>query len=173
MKFNSPVTSFLVLTICGFFITACSEKNGVEPKPVVPFLEVTVVDQSNGSVAGATVKLFAKADDFYSGSPAFEVKTNQSGKAVFTDPTNAMADSYYVSAASDNLQSLYKGYQQDGVFMSQEEVDSHAYQPGAKVGEPRYKDINADDKIDSMDQTFLDHTELESSKTTAYTITIR
>ena len=173
MKFTFPVTGFLVLAIPGFFLMSCSEKNGVEPKPVVPFLEVTVVDQNKGSVAGATVKLFAKADDFYSGSAAFEVKTNQAGKAIFTHPTNAMADSYYVSAANGNLQSLYKGYQQDGVFMSQEEVDSHAYQPGAKVGEPRYKDINADDKIDSMDQTFLDQTHLEIGKTTTYSITIR
>ncbi len=47
------------------------------------------------------------------------------------------------------------GYKTDGVFQNQQEVTSHATQPGAGVGRLRYVDINGDGVIDANDQTWL------------------
>lgn len=47
------------------------------------------------------------------------------------------------------------GYQTDGIFQNQAEVDAHADQVGAGPGRIRYKDLNSDGKIDALDQTYL------------------
>jgi len=47
------------------------------------------------------------------------------------------------------------GYVTDGLFRSQEEVDEHASQPGAAVGRLRFKDLNGDGQINSLDQKYL------------------
>jgi TonB-dependent starch-binding outer membrane protein SusC len=47
------------------------------------------------------------------------------------------------------------GYQTQGIFQNQQEVNSHAYQPGAAPGRLEYKDLNGNDTIDALDQTFL------------------
>lgn len=50
----------------------------------------------------------------------------------------------------------FYGYQWDGVYMNQEEVDSDpAAYDGAKPGTLRYKDVDGDDKITSGDRTVL------------------
>ena len=43
------------------------------------------------------------------------------------------------------------GYVADGLFRSQEEVDAHANQPGADVGRIRFKALNGDGEITSLD----------------------
>jgi TonB-linked SusC/RagA family outer membrane protein len=47
------------------------------------------------------------------------------------------------------------GYVTDGLFQNQAEVDAHASQVGAAPGRIRYKDLNNDGAIDSLDQVFL------------------
>ena len=47
------------------------------------------------------------------------------------------------------------GFVTDGLFRSQEEVDNHATQPGAAVGRLRFKDLNGDGRINSLDQRYL------------------
>lgn len=47
------------------------------------------------------------------------------------------------------------GYETDGLFQSQEEIDAHATQVGAGLGRIRYKDLNGDNKIDALDQDYL------------------
>ncbi|HKJ41893.1 MAG TPA: TonB-dependent receptor [Sunxiuqinia sp.] len=47
------------------------------------------------------------------------------------------------------------GYETDGIFQNQAEVDAHATQVGAAPGRIRYKDLNNDGTIDALDQTFL------------------
>ena len=47
------------------------------------------------------------------------------------------------------------GFVTDGLFRSQEEVDNHATQPGAAVGRLRFKDLNGDGRINSLDQKYL------------------
>lgn len=52
------------------------------------------------------------------------------------------------------LGSFY-GYVADGIFKSQEEVDSHAAQDGKGIGRIRYRDVNNDGVIDAKDRTWL------------------
>lgn len=47
------------------------------------------------------------------------------------------------------------GYQTNGIFQSQAEVDAHAKQVGAGPGRIRYVDINNDKKIDDLDRTWI------------------
>ena len=47
------------------------------------------------------------------------------------------------------------GYEADGIFKSQDEIDNHAYQEGAGLGRIRWKDINGDGKITEDDQTWI------------------
>lgn len=47
------------------------------------------------------------------------------------------------------------GYQTDGLFQSQEEVDAAPAQVGAGPGRIRYVDINGDNKIDDLDRTWI------------------
>ncbi|MCC8132914.1 MAG: SusC/RagA family TonB-linked outer membrane protein [Tannerellaceae bacterium] len=49
------------------------------------------------------------------------------------------------------------GYVQEGVFQTQEEINSSPTQPNAAPGDIKFKDLNGDGVIDSNDQTFLGH----------------
>lgn len=53
-----------------------------------------------------------------------------------------------------SMNSLF-GYVADGIFKTQEEVDSHANQPGKNIGRLRFKDLNNDGEIDLLDQDWL------------------
>jgi TonB-linked SusC/RagA family outer membrane protein len=53
-----------------------------------------------------------------------------------------------------SMNSLF-GYVTDGIFKTQEEVDSHATQPGKKIGRLKFKDLNNDGNIDLLDQDWL------------------
>jgi TonB-linked SusC/RagA family outer membrane protein len=47
------------------------------------------------------------------------------------------------------------GYVADGIFKNQEEVNQHANQPGKGIGRLKYKDLNNDGQINSLDQKYL------------------
>ena len=47
------------------------------------------------------------------------------------------------------------GYVADGIFRSEDEVETHADQPGADVGRLRFKDLNGDGAITALDQRYL------------------
>ncbi len=47
------------------------------------------------------------------------------------------------------------GYQTDGIFKSQDEVTNSPSQTGKGIGRIRYKDLNGDNVINSLDQTWL------------------
>ncbi len=47
------------------------------------------------------------------------------------------------------------GYKADGLFTSQEQVNSSPAQPGKGLGRIRYADLNKDGKIDANDRTFI------------------
>lgn len=51
----------------------------------------------------------------------------------------------------------YFGYIFDGVIMSQAELSSNAYPvwPGSEPGDPKVRDVNGDNKIDSNDRTII------------------
>ncbi|MEG3660177.1 TonB-dependent receptor [Arenibacter palladensis] len=47
------------------------------------------------------------------------------------------------------------GYVTDGLFQNDQEVNQHAEQPGKGIGRIRYKDLNEDGVINSLDQDYL------------------
>lgn len=47
------------------------------------------------------------------------------------------------------------GYNSDGIFKSQTEVDAWATQPGKAIGRIKYKDLNGDGIINALDQDWL------------------
>jgi TonB-dependent starch-binding outer membrane protein SusC len=60
-----------------------------------------------------------------------------------------------LTTAGHPIGSFY-GYQMTGIFQSQGEIFTSAYQgPGIRPGDVKYKDINGDGTIDANDRTFL------------------
>lgn len=59
-----------------------------------------------------------------------------------------------IARAGDPLFAYY-GYQATGIFQSQEEVDNSSQKGVAVPGSPRWKDANADGKIDANDRVVL------------------
>ena len=49
----------------------------------------------------------------------------------------------------------FRGYQTDGVFQNQGEIDAHASQSNAQPGDLRFKDTNGDGVITNDDKTYL------------------
>ncbi|MCJ8167305.1 TonB-dependent receptor [Pontibacter sp. E15-1] len=47
------------------------------------------------------------------------------------------------------------GYVADGIFQNEEEVQGHAEQPGKGVGRLRFKDLNGDGVINTLDQDYI------------------
>lgn len=47
------------------------------------------------------------------------------------------------------------GWQADGIFQNEDEVEAHATQPGKAPGRIRYADLNGDGVIDDADRTYL------------------
>ncbi len=58
------------------------------------------------------------------------------------------------TVVGEAVQSFY-GYVTDGLFQNADQIASSAFQPGAYVGDIKFKDINGDGKIDDGDRTFL------------------
>jgi hypothetical protein len=75
-----------------------------------------------------------------------------------TDLPSNVIDSYPGNTEKDILgrspNALF-GYVADGLFDSQEEVDAHVDQPGKDLGRIRYKDLNNDGVINTLDQKFF------------------
>lgn len=55
-----------------------------------------------------------------------------------------------------SLSAMY-GYQTDGLFRTQEEVDAHVTQPGKGLGRIRFANTNGDEKINADDRVWLGH----------------
>ncbi len=64
------------------------------------------------------------------------------------------ADNLNRIVVGDPLYHFY-GWQTDGLFQNQSEIDNHATQPGAEPGDIRFKDINGDGVINAEDKTSI------------------
>jgi len=49
----------------------------------------------------------------------------------------------------------YYGYVMDGIFQSQDEINKSAKQPNAKPGDMKFKDLNGDGVINSLDRKYI------------------
>ncbi|MBB6237461.1 TonB-linked SusC/RagA family outer membrane protein [Pedobacter sp. AK013] len=65
------------------------------------------------------------------------------------------ADDLYIQRVGESLGSFY-GYIADGLFVSNEEVASHAFQDArTRAGDIKYRDINGDNVINAADRTII------------------
>ncbi|WP_434035467.1 SusC/RagA family TonB-linked outer membrane protein [Formosa sp. 4Alg 33] len=58
------------------------------------------------------------------------------------------------SAVGQPIASFY-GYRSEGLFRSQEDVDSYGLQPDAQPGDLKFADVNGDGEINDEDRTFI------------------
>ncbi len=103
------------------------------------------------SVVGAAVSLISDSLISYS-------KTDNTGVATFSGVT---AKNYTIYASNGDLSNLYgpgianyttMGYLIIGVYTSQADINSSAYNFNAVVGGPKIEDVNHDGQINSNDQ---------------------
>ena len=110
---------------------------------------------------GATVSLYQNKQDFKDNKPFKTGLTSANGSVSFEVPEG----NYFIVADAGggltNLQSngtknaagFYMGYVQNGLFQTQAEINSHSVpsQEGAAPGNFKWKDINGDGIINSLD----------------------
>lgn len=69
---------------------------------------------------------------------------------------NEISGSYVTIQGNSLPINVFYGYVTDGIFQTQEEVDSHAYQEsGTAAGDIRFKDLNSDGVINENDRTVI------------------
>jgi TonB-linked SusC/RagA family outer membrane protein len=73
-------------------------------------------------------------------------------KLGFTDEDYISGN--YITQQGEEIGRFY-GYKYQGIARTQEDLDNHATQQGANVGDCLYEDINNDGKIDENDRTVL------------------
>ncbi|WP_339918785.1 TonB-dependent receptor [uncultured Flavobacterium sp.] len=92
----------------------------------------------------------------------FNVTTNFGAtKNKITDLPEEVRAAYPGTAANSIIghsQFEIFGYKTDGLFQSQEDIDSHATQIASRLGGIKYIDINSDGVINSDDRTFIGST---------------
>ncbi len=98
----------------------------------------------------------------------YDISANISGyRNKITALPESVVNNYGGNGTTDNILGRpigsYYGYVADGLFQTQEEVDSHAEQTGKGLGRIRYKDLNNDMIIDEQDRDWLGdpHPELQ------------
>lgn len=110
---------------------------------------------------GATVSFYASREDYPNGTPVYTAYTDVEGKAVFSDAE--AGKSYFILAKKHDLSNIfypslqpgdnvYSGFVPAGIFQTQEEIETHATQPDAAIGNFRWQDLTADLKIDESDK---------------------
>jgi TonB-dependent starch-binding outer membrane protein SusC len=73
------------------------------------------------------------------------------GERIFADGGRGNT---HVTQVGRPIGSFY-GHVADGVFLTQDELDNHATQPGAQLGDMRFRDVNGDGVINDEDRDFI------------------
>jgi TonB-linked SusC/RagA family outer membrane protein len=98
----------------------------------------------------------------FSNGLSFNITTNfSSTKNKITDLPEEVRAAYPGTAANSIIghsQFEIFGYKTDGLFQSQQDIDSHATQIASRLGGIKYVDMNADGVINSDDRTFIGST---------------
>lgn len=68
---------------------------------------------------------------------------------------NQINNSYVTMLTKDYPINVFYGYVTDGIFQNQSEVNTHAVQPGAELGDIRFRDLNNDGVINDSDRTVI------------------
>jgi len=134
-------------------------------------LQVTVydatkwtVDKPKGEVAAsADVILYHSREDYAIDKIAYQAQTNTDGIATFTD---IPAGTYYIEVSQgDNsnilseslepINGVYTGYAIAGIFQSQSDLEGAAQQKNMELGNFKWRDLNGDGRIDTLDKTAI------------------
>lgn len=68
---------------------------------------------------------------------------------------NQIKNSYVTMLANGYPINVFYGYVTDGIFQNEQEIASHADQPGAEPGDIRFRDLNNDGVINDSDRTVI------------------
>lgn len=68
---------------------------------------------------------------------------------------NQVNNSYVTMLQKGYPINVFYGYVTDGLFQNDTDVENHAYQPGAAMGDIRYRDLNNDGVINEDDRTVI------------------
>jgi hypothetical protein len=113
-------------------------------------------DVKSNLVDSALVKLYINEAHFLADSASYKEYTRTDGKAYFYKIPGGI---YLFTIQKDTLSNVIlkrdvggvmKGYIVAGMFRTQQEIINSA-QPTARPGDLKYRDVNADNKIDSND----------------------
>lgn len=113
-------------------------------------------NMSSNLLDSALVKLYNDHSSFVGGIPDYKAYTDKSGKARFH---KLPAGNYLYTIEKGNLTNIVqkqsvngvlKGFIVAGLFRTTQEIINSS-QPKAKVGDLKYRDVNADNKIDALD----------------------
>lgn len=113
-------------------------------------------NMSSNLVDSALVKLYKSHETFVTGVPDYKEYTDKSGKARFY---KLPAGKYLFTIEKGNLTNVVqkqmvdgavKGYVVAGLFRTMQEIINSA-QPKALPGDLKFRDLNADNKIDALD----------------------
>ena len=83
-----------------------------------------------------------------------EIVSIDGEQTFFYGPTGGRGGTTVINQVFNPIGSFF-GFEQDGIFQNQGEVDSHAAQDGKAVGRFRYVDQNDDGMINSEDRTII------------------
>lgn len=72
----------------------------------------------------------------------------------YLDRSTSVNSGYYRNQEGFPLGMFY-GYVNDGIYLTQHDLDNQAVQPTSRIGTVRYKDVLKDGKIDVGDRTFI------------------
>lgn len=126
---------------------------------VFTFYNATTYNPENVSsnlLDSALVKLYRSVAAFDSAVPSYKEYTKEDGKAYFY---KLPAATYLFTVEKgdlsnviqkQNVDGVIKGYIVAGMFRTQQEIINSA-QSSAKIGDLKFRDINADNKINSLD----------------------
>lgn len=68
--------------------------------------------------------------------------------------TDSYISGAYITKVGEEIGQFY-GWEYEGIARTQEDLDNHAVQEGAQIGDCLYKDIDGDGRVDANDQTVL------------------
>ncbi|MDM8154214.1 TonB-dependent receptor [Bacteroides gallinaceum] len=106
---------------------------------------------NSGFEFAATYRNFDRAFK-YEISANLSTLKNEVTSLGFTD--DAYISGAYITEVGEEIGRFY-GWEYEGIARTQEDLDNHATQEGANVGDCLYKDVNGDGVINENDQTVL------------------
>ncbi|HSC52137.1 MAG TPA: hypothetical protein VLC98_00840 [Phnomibacter sp.] len=135
-------------------------------------VEITVIDGNSWSVinpffslsVGATVSLYETSADVTNNNPKYTGVTDQTGRIKITVPDERNNFNFFYLIVQNNIaKNIYNGYLLAGIFQSQSDINSSAFQSPATVGGPKFVDANGDGRISTNDKVIADFIFLDSA----------